>query len=63
MCPLPALKLRHALKSALPGQRLRIVCTDPMSAIDIPNLISQTGDLFVEQSAVGGEYRFLVEKA
>jgi tRNA 2-thiouridine synthesizing protein A len=43
-CPLPALKTRKALKSVLPGDFLEVHCTDPLSVIDIPNLIRETGD-------------------
>jgi tRNA 2-thiouridine synthesizing protein A len=43
-CPLPALKTRKALKSVPPGDLLEVHCTDPLSVIDIPNLIRETGD-------------------
>jgi tRNA 2-thiouridine synthesizing protein A len=43
-CPLPALKTRKALKSLKPGDLLEVHCTDPLSVIDIPNLIRETGD-------------------
>ena len=43
-CPLPALKTRKALAAIRPGDRLEVHCTDPLSAIDIPNLIGETGD-------------------
>ena len=43
-CPLPALKTRKALKSLKPGDFLEVHCTDPLSVIDIPNLIRETGD-------------------
>ena len=43
-CPLPALKTRKALKSLNPGDRLEVHCTDPLSVIDIPALVRETGD-------------------
>lgn len=43
-CPLPALKTRKALKRLTPGDVLEVHCTDPLSVIDIPNLIRETGD-------------------
>jgi tRNA 2-thiouridine synthesizing protein A len=43
-CPLPALKTRKALKALHPGDRLEVHCTDPLSVIDIPNLIRETRD-------------------
>jgi tRNA 2-thiouridine synthesizing protein A len=43
-CPLPALKTRKAMKALSPGDRLEVHCTDPLSVIDIPALIQETGD-------------------
>ena len=43
-CPLPVLKTRKALKALTAGDRLEVHCTDPLSVIDIPNLIRETGD-------------------
>ncbi|QCI67901.1 sulfurtransferase TusA family protein [Phreatobacter stygius] len=43
-CPLPALKTRKALTRIAQGDKLVVTCTDPMAAIDIPNLIRETGD-------------------
>jgi tRNA 2-thiouridine synthesizing protein A len=62
-CPLPALKTRKALKSVLPGDFLEVCCTDPLSIIDIPNLIRETGDKV--EITERGEKRivFLIEKA
>ena len=62
-CPLPALKTRKALKSVLPGNFLEVQCTDPLSAIDIPNLIRETGDK-VEITERGDKHIvFLIEKS
>jgi tRNA 2-thiouridine synthesizing protein A len=43
-CPLPALRARKALGAMVSGDLLVIECTDPLAAIDIPNLLNQTGD-------------------
>ena len=43
-CPLPALRARKALSGLTSGDVLVIECTDPLTAIDIPNLLNQTGD-------------------
>ncbi len=43
-CPLPALRTRKALSQSEPGDILIVECTDPLSGIDIPNLLRQTGD-------------------
>ena len=43
-CPLPALRARKALSRMTADEVLVLECTDPLSAIDIPNLLRQTGD-------------------
>ena len=44
-CPLPALRTKKALGGVAPGDILIVECTDPLTAVDIPNLLNQTGDL------------------
>jgi tRNA 2-thiouridine synthesizing protein A len=61
-CPLPALKTRKALKALKPGDFLEVRCTDPLSVIDIPNLIRETGDK-VEITERAEQIVFLIEKA
>jgi tRNA 2-thiouridine synthesizing protein A len=62
-CPLPALKARKALKGLPPGAELKVICTDPMAAIDIPNLIRETGDTLVSQDKGDGVLSFILRKA
>jgi tRNA 2-thiouridine synthesizing protein A len=62
-CPLPALKTRKALKSLTPGDRLEVHCTDPLSLIDIPNLIRETGDKVEITERAERRIVFLIEKA
>lgn len=67
-CPLPALKTRKALSRAAPGAILVVSCTDPMAVIDIPHLVSETGDALEAQekaaSGTGGEILvFRIRKA
>ena len=61
-CPLPVLKTRKALKALSAGDRLEVHCTDPLSVIDIPNLIRETGDRV--EIAEGAEklFVFMIEK-
>lgn len=47
-CPLPALRTRKALSRLQPGAALVVECTDPLAAIDIPNLVRETGDILEE---------------
>lgn len=62
-CPLPALKTRKALKSVAPGDRLEVHCTDPLSVIDIPNLVRETGDKVEITARDEKRIVFLIEKA
>jgi tRNA 2-thiouridine synthesizing protein A len=61
-CPLPALKTRKALKSLAPGDCLEVHCTDPLSVIDIPNLIRETGDKVEITERAERRIVFLIEK-
>ena len=60
---MPALKTRKALKGIIPGSKLEVSCTDPMAAIDIPHLLSETGDHLERTDRNGNTIVFLIEKA
>ncbi len=62
-CPLPALRVRKALRSAAPGTAMRVVCTDPMAALDIPNLLRETGDHLDAREDADGKLVFVIRKA
>ncbi len=61
-CPLPALKTRKALTRLSAGDQLVIECTDPLSAIDIPNLLRETGDVLEESRQDAGLLVFRIRK-
>jgi tRNA 2-thiouridine synthesizing protein A len=61
-CPLPALKTRKALKALRLGDFLEVSCTDPLSVIDIPNLIRETGDAVEIAQRDERKIVFLIEK-
>ena len=61
-CPLPALRLRKALKGAAPGALLQVECTDPMAAIDIPHFCRQKGHRLVASDRDGEVLHFVIEK-
>jgi tRNA 2-thiouridine synthesizing protein A len=61
-CPLPALRTRKAL-SRLPTDDIVIVeCTDPLSEIDIPNLLRETGDHLENAAREDGVFVFRIRK-
>ena len=62
-CPLPALKTRKALHNVPPGDCLEVHCTDPLSVIDIPALINETGDRVEITERAESRIVFLIEKA
>ncbi len=61
-CPLPALKTEKALAALRAGDRLTIECTDPLAAIDIPNLLRETGNLLIASEQRDGALVFWIEK-
>lgn len=61
-CPLPALKTRKALRGLAPGRRIAVLCTDPLAAIDIPNLLRETGDALEAVETGDGHRRFIIRK-
>ncbi|CAM5433556.1 Sulfurtransferase TusA OS=Afipia felis OX=1035 GN=tusA PE=3 SV=1 [Afipia felis] len=61
-CPMPVLRTRKALKSLQPGDRLEVICTDPLAAIDLPHLMLETGDRIEVLNRAAGSIHFLIEK-
>ena len=62
-CPLPALKTRKALSGLSAGDLLVVSCTDPLAAIDIPNLVNETRDVIEEQAQADGALVFRIRRA
>jgi len=61
-CPLPALRVRKALKSLKAGEVLIAECTDPLTAVDIPNLLNQTGETLERKAHEGDVLVFRIRK-
>jgi tRNA 2-thiouridine synthesizing protein A len=61
-CPLPALRTRKILTGMAAGDILVVECTDPLSAIDIPNLLQQTGDTLEGSARADGLLTFRIRK-
>lgn len=62
-CPLPVLRTRKAFASLSPGAALTVLCTDPMSAIDIPHLMHETGNAVEGREVAAGVLTFRLRKA
>jgi tRNA 2-thiouridine synthesizing protein A len=61
-CPLPALRVRKMLSTLKSGDVIAAECTDPLTAIDIPNLLRQTGDTLEGKSEADGVLTFNIRK-
>ena len=62
-CPLPALKVRKLLERMAAGDVLIIECTDPLTTIDIPNLLRETGDVLEDSARKAKVLTFRIRKA
>ena len=62
-CPLPTLKTRKLLTKMAAGEVLVIECTDPLTTIDIPNLIRETGDKIEGSAKKGRVLTFKIRKS
>ncbi len=61
-CPLPALRVRKKLSALKSGDLIVAECTDPLAAIDIPNLLQQTGDTLEGRAEADGVLTFRIRK-
>jgi tRNA 2-thiouridine synthesizing protein A len=55
-------RLRQRLSRLPPGAALVVECTDPLTVIDIPNLVRETGDLLEENTRRDGLLIFRIRK-
>ena len=53
-CPLPVLHTRKALATLAPGQTLRVECTDPLAAIDLPHFAHEAGHDLLDKTERDG---------
>ena len=61
-CPVPTLRLRRAVEVAEPGERLRLLCDDPLARIDVPHYAAQAGLSLVSTEEDGGVLSFIFDK-
>lgn len=62
LCPLPVYKTAIALDRLGPGDRLRLVTTDPGALEDIPAMARQRGDELLSVESQGGTQVFTLLK-
>jgi tRNA 2-thiouridine synthesizing protein A len=61
-CPLPTLRVKKKLSGLQSGDLIVAECTDPLAAIDIPNLLRQTGDTLEGTAEADGVMTFTIRK-
>ena len=61
-CPMPLLKAKRALNALQPGQRLRVLATDPASQRDFQVFAELSGHRLLASAEAAGVYSFLLEK-
>jgi tRNA 2-thiouridine synthesizing protein A len=62
LCPLPVLKARKRLASMKPGEKLKVLATDPAASIDFPHYCNESGHELVSQSEEAGILIFVIRK-
>lgn len=62
LCPLPVLRARKALERMQAGQVLRVIATDPMSAIDMPHFCNEQGHTLLGQTGDGEALIFRIRR-
>jgi tRNA 2-thiouridine synthesizing protein A len=62
-CPTPVLRTKKAIVELEPGQRLRVLATDPGSVADMGAFSRRTGNRLVAQDHADGVYVFVFERA
>lgn len=62
LCPLPVLKLRKKLQSTKRGERVEILTSDPVAAIDIPHFCAAEGHELIASLKEEFGMRFTIER-
>jgi tRNA 2-thiouridine synthesizing protein A len=61
-CPQPVLRAKKALRNVSIGGTLVMECTDPLTVIDVPHFVNQTGHALSAQTRDGDLYIFKIVK-
>ena len=62
-CPLPVLKAKKALRGMDTGDTLRVISTDPSSAVDFIDYCDNTGNELLESTLEDGSYIYVIRKS
>ncbi|MCI0597963.1 MAG: sulfurtransferase TusA family protein [Beijerinckiaceae bacterium] len=61
-CPLPVLRTRKMLRRMAHGEHLIVECTGPLTVIDIPHLLRESGNTLEHQESGNGLFRFHIKR-
>jgi tRNA 2-thiouridine synthesizing protein A len=61
-CPLPALMARKRLARMAPGELIRVLASDPLSAVDIPHMCDEDGHELIESGKASDHIHFLIRR-
>lgn len=62
-CPLPVIKLENYLRDHMNvGEQVRVETTDPISILDIPHYLNETGQRLIASQQDGRSNFFTIEK-
>jgi len=61
-CPQPVLRAKRALRNVPLGGVLVLECSDPLTVIDVPHFVRQTGHALAAQERNGELYVFRIIK-
>jgi tRNA 2-thiouridine synthesizing protein A len=61
-CPQPVLRAKKALRDVPIGGLLVLECTDPLTVIDVPHFVNQTGHVLQSHERNGALYIFRIIK-
>ncbi len=62
LCPLPVLKARKRLEAMTSGSILKVIATDPMSAIDMPHFCTEQGHQLLSHETLDRHLIFRIKR-
>ena len=62
LCPIPVLRLRRQLEKVKKGTLIKLIATDPMTLIDIPNFCRESAHVIEETHENDEEIIYIIKK-
>ena len=61
LCPLPVLKLRKAIQSIKPNEKIKLITDDPAAVVDVPHFCNEQGYQITENLKENGHDLFIIK--